>query len=555
MEAWKQEFFRYPSEMESICQHIMINAGTNNMYFSPSVFNQGSAKKEFFQATNLAWVEFDGNLPGNGSMESIPQPTIKIRSSSEDHEHWYWMFDGPVAEPNVVESINRALAYKLGADKSGWDINQVLRPPGTLNHKIGRPVSLLSQTSNRYSPAAFEKIPDPPRLVKSSVEINELPDVLNVVAKFAWSEEEFEFFKKRDIKDGSRSSALTRLAYICAEKRMSDEEAFAILIHADERWGKFKHRQDRMVRLLDLISYVRQKHPLNPQTGLDADGGYPIYGLRDFVETKIEVEWVIPDIIQKGGLLFFSGPPGTSKTTLSVEFGINMALGREFLGWSMGREAKIMILSLEMGHADLKHFVDQLIENLPPADIELLQANLHLIPIGHDISLDKGQEQKWLKAVVEKYQPDGIIIDSLSTTTADEISSEKVVKSILSPLSKLRAENGTFIWFIHHNRKAQADNKRPKKLADIFGSQYLTAQATTVIGLWPSGNNVEINALKIRLSKPFNTFIAQRVPGSLGFQKQDKETDKSILGHIHNEAVKNVTEPEKGPDFESAGDE
>jgi P4 family phage/plasmid primase-like protien len=37
--------------------------------------------------------------------------------------------------PEIGEDLNRRLAHALGADKSGWDLTQLLRPPGTKNRK------------------------------------------------------------------------------------------------------------------------------------------------------------------------------------------------------------------------------------------------------------------------------------------------------------------------------------------------------------------------------------------------------------------------------------
>lgn len=77
---------------------------------------------------------------------------------------------------------------------------------------------------------------------------------------------------------------------------------------------------------------------------------------------------------------------------------------------------------------------------------------------------------------------------------------------------RLRKTTGVFTWWIHHNRKASGDNKRPNKLADVYGSQYITARATTVIGLWDSGtfNSLSLIPLKLRLAKKPEPFLIYR---------------------------------------------
>ena len=74
---------------------------------------------------------------------------------------------------------------------------------------------------------------------------------------------------------------------------------------------------------------------------------------------------------------------------------------------------------------------------------------------------------------------------------------------------QLRARNGVFTWYIHHHRKASGDNKKPNKLSDVYGSQYITSYATTVLCLWEGSvvNSTQLIPLKVRLAKkplPFN---------------------------------------------------
>lgn len=163
-----------------------------------------------------------------------------------------------------------------------------------------------------------------------------------------------------------------------------------------------------------------------------------------------------------------------------------------------------------MGDADLKYFVDQMAEGLTAAEREILSQNLLLIPLGYGVLLDSPADQAKVNRLIKGHTPNGIIFDSLGVTTLDELSSEATVKSIMDYIAKLRTENDLFVWFIHHNRKAQSQNKKPNKLADIYGSQYITAAATTVIGLWPVNDELEITGLKVRLAKPFDRFSIRR---------------------------------------------
>jgi archaellum biogenesis ATPase FlaH len=506
---WSQAFFEWPRERGELVKHVQHNTVTSEVYYAPALFSQPSAKKEFVKGTYVYWCEFDGNAPTHTELGDIPTPSLRIRSSEPGHEHWYWKLDRFQVDITEIERSNRGLTYTLGADTSGWDADQVLRPPATRNHKRSKGVITLATGDSRVSPELFDILPEAPQYVKQDISLDDVPDPLDVVAKYQWPIEGFRHFRKKDIPVGGRSSAMMALAFYCAEMKMLDEEAFSILHNADERWGKFKNRSDRNKRLLDLINKARQKYPLNP-TGELIDE-FPVYYFNEFLAREIFVEWIIPGVLQRAGLVLLSGPPGTGKTQLSLQFSIHMALGKEFLGWELGKPQKIAFVSMEMGDADLKYFVDQMAEGLTTEERIVLSENLCLIPLGYGVLLDSPADQAKVNRLIKAHEPDGIIFDSLGVATLDELSSESTVKSIMDYIARLRDEHNLFVWFVHHNRKAQAQNKKPNKLADIYGSQYITAAATTVIGAWPVNDDLELTGLKVRLARPFSKMLISRI--------------------------------------------
>jgi hypothetical protein len=117
-------------------------------------------------------------------------------------------------------------------------------------------------------------------------------------------------------------------------------------------------------------------------------------------------------------------------------------------------------------------------------------------------------------------------------------------------IARLRDEYDLFVWFIHHNRKAQAQNKRPNKLADIYGSQYITAAATTVMGIWPVGDELEITGLKVRLAKPFSKFHIRRTE-NLNFEIAAVGTGllKSVANQVSVEETEDRDDPDNSDTF------
>ena len=514
---WNQTFFNWPNQRSDIISHVIRETSAREVYIGPALYSTNRATKEHIKGTNVLWTEFDGKLPEPTISASVPGPSLRIQSSEPQHEHWYWSLDYFEVDVEQIERANRGLCYTLGADSSAWDATQILRPPTTKNHKRDKSVVLLAKSDVYYGAELFSQIPTPEFNVKEIV-LDEIPQALDVIAKYKWDPEAFTFFRKAEIPQGSRSSAMMRLAFYCAEMRMSDEEAYSILDNADYRWGKFKNRNDRVRRLQDLIFKARLKYPLEVDEPELYDE-YPVYGFQDFLDTTLSVKWVIDGLLQESGFVILSGPPGIGKTTVSLQWAIHMALGKPFLGYEMP-VTKCIFFSMEMGHADLKYFVEQMAESLTPDERATLQDNLLLIPLGFGVFLDKAQEQQRVRSIIRKYEPIGVFFDSLGSTTMDELSSESTVKSVIDFVERIRSDFNIFTWFIHHNRKATVGNKKPNKLSDVFGSQYITARATTVLGLWRVGmDTLEITGLKVRLAREPTPFLIARKNG-LNFERE-----------------------------------
>jgi RepB DNA-primase from phage plasmid len=94
------------------------------------------------------YVDGDGAKPA----ANMPRPTAIVVSSPGREQYW-WRLSRPV-EPEVGENLNTRLAYAMAADLSGWDLTQLLRVPGTRNHKYPDTptVELAHLSQDSYDP-------------------------------------------------------------------------------------------------------------------------------------------------------------------------------------------------------------------------------------------------------------------------------------------------------------------------------------------------------------------------------------------------------------------
>ena len=538
-EEWKKIVFEWPKHRSSVIKHTLAqSAEGNDVYCAPAIFKEPRPLRENVKGSRVLWADFDGSVPEGWTSEpglladgapvdgETPLPTVRIQSSTETHQHVYWRLDEFTTDLDFIENTNRALAYTLKADTSGWDLGQVLRPPGTTNYKHDLPVTVveMDDPDHSYKSSRFAHLKPVKQLVSDALDVTDIPDVQRVVAKYTFDNQHYDLFVSHEIPEGHRSSALMKIGFFGAESGMTDAEIYSLLLSADDRWGKFKNRSDRKRRLLDIINRARQKYPVGISTpeGLlrlatnDAVAKSPqyVYGFEDFLHSEVNIEWALDGLLELGGIGMLAAAPGIGKTQMSLQLAICCALEKPFLKWTPTRRMKILVLSLEMSHPALKYFVTTLAPEYTTTDHQILNRNLHVVPLGEPLPLDHPDGRKFLGALLDEYKPDGVIIDSMGKLTYGSLTNDDTVKELNKYLVSFRKKYGCFFWLIHHNRKMQQDNKKPTDLSDLYGSQYIAAEASTVLMLWRDKhgdkNEIEIITAKNRLSPEDESFLVLR---------------------------------------------
>lgn len=505
---FEQFFFKWPSQLEGLIEHVIRETNSKEIYYAPVLYSRASGEKADFLGTNFIWVEFDGNAPD--SIENIPLPTIKIQSSTQGHEHWYWKLDEFETDAAKLEDIMQRIVYHSGSDFS-WAINKILRPPDTIHHESARRTQLIRWDSIPYSPSEFASLPEVPIKLASVDDIKRIPEALEVVSKYEWPTDMYRLFRDKVTK-GHRSSALTKLSHFCVELHMTNAEALSILLQADDRWGKYKNRKDQRERLVNIINYCRTKHEIDAIEEELKEPTIKIFSYDEFMAREIKIEWALPGLIHKKGMAVLSGPAGAGKTQFSLRFAERLAKGEKFLKWQAERPMKTISLSLEMSEEELKVFLD----TMSFADTPLLRENMLIAPEGQSIKILTKQGQEGLTQALDMYKPDGIIIDSFGAALSDDLNSEKMIFELMEYVNgTIRKEFGAFVWFIHHPRKGQVGNKRPNRLDDLYGNQYIGASLTTGISLWPQAPGspeLDVSCTKLRLAEAFKPFKIRRTP-------------------------------------------
>jgi hypothetical protein len=142
----RTKYFDYPAGAQDAAEHAREESETGReTYFCTHLLTARKRVKGNAAPVRTLWGEFDGPEVPNGDLK----PTALVESSPQRF-HAYWRLTDAVP-PEIAEGLNRRIAAATDADPSGFDLSQLLRVPGTVNHKYkDRPVVRLVGINNEH---------------------------------------------------------------------------------------------------------------------------------------------------------------------------------------------------------------------------------------------------------------------------------------------------------------------------------------------------------------------------------------------------------------------
>lgn len=538
-----QYMLRWPKQRNGVIKHVLRqNAGGADVYYSPALFSEPKPIRENVKQTQVLWADFD-KTQVDWEKADVPFPTL-IVESSPGREHVYWKLDEPLTDLMTIEERNRSIAYNYKADTSGWDANQFLRPPFTINSgwkgekQVRNPVEVKLRHMDKtpVSVSGFSKLIPAKQLIEHNIELEAVPKINDVIAFGTWNADFWDLFNKEMPDD--RSGGLMRLAYYGAENGFSDSQIYSILLNADDRWGKYKGRHDREKRLLDIVNRARSKVGYDYQdtsvlsgliAGLDnnkVQSAQVVYGFKEFLDADFHVDWMLKDLFSIGGFGTIAGPPGVGKTQIGIQMGISIALGEDFLGWkNMVGKKKVLFLSLEMPQNPLGTFMEPIASQYSEQDIYTLEQNFKIVPTGESVYFDKPEGQAFIGSIMQEYSPDVIFIDSFNKVLSGPLTDEVSIRSFVESLARFRHKYNCGVYMIHHDRKNQGEGKKVPDLDDLYGNRFFSADLEFAIYIRRMLKNVvSVHTIKNRLAE-------ERAPFDIARNK-----------HLHYTVVDSMTE-------------
>lgn len=476
---WVSEFFAWPTERTALLDHIKLNGSENDVYICPSVFSKKEAKKDSFKSSRTVWVEFDGKEQID--FKDIPTPDIIVQTSSSTHLHCYWR-TGENTNGAALDEINRRLTYYLGADSSGWDCTQLLRPPTSKNVKRGGLPVLLAHYNEKVHEHGFNSFDSAPKVETEAVQLIEaqLINPTALLAQLPLLKSLKDKIEKEPVSEGQRSQFLYKIAHELAEIGCNHTQIASIIWFVDDRIGKFVGRSDRLQRVSELASLAIHAVGVEEEINL--------YTLTDVLNHTEDLEWIYDKWLHNQGLMIVTGAPGVGKTQFCLQLMSAFSVGGKFLT-SVLTPQKVLFWSLEMDVRELKFILRK--------QASQYEQSIHSVSENVRIMDEPGTLLQY-EELLEKFDPGVLIIDSLFELSDGSLNDGAEVIQLTRWMKRMRKKYNCAIVMIHHNRKGSGTNKKPNKLEDMFGSVVLNKEIDTAFCLWQEEDSDEIDLIPVK---------------------------------------------------------
>jgi replicative DNA helicase len=194
----------------------------------------------------------------------------------------------------------------------------------------------------------------------------------------------------------------------------------------------------------------------------------------------------------KGEPFMIVGPEGVGKTTIAQQ--LALALGQilpaSLLGFVVEPVGRVLYMACDRPSQADRSFRRMVGES----DRSALHDRLVIWrgPLPFDLAGEPGA----LLAMARRFGCDVVVVDGLKDVAAD-LSREESGVGLNRAVQECVSED-VDVLALHHQRKAQAGAGRPNRLADVYGSRWLTAGFGSVVMLWgePGDPVVELTHLK-----------------------------------------------------------
>jgi hypothetical protein len=555
---WQDQSFVYPLQVNDILAFVkqQDDAGLD-VYMAAQLYKEPNRRlAKNVKTCPSAWSDLDTACPWGVD----PEPNI-VLETSPGRWHGFWRTVAPMP-PADAEEISRRIAYahhRAGADLGGWDLTQVLRIPGTHNHKPEYPdcpVVLLKRCDPTPIPrSAFAALPAAPKKHDGA---GAAPDD-DGSAPIDLRGVELEHWQKEAVPD--RSAWAMRMVGILKENGLSDrlvEVALAnhpiYLAKAREKWGNkesliyddirrcIQHWRETRGPTVDFdVEFGPSTAPTAELTigtpledvANDDVATWKVYDIADFLGIEFPpVEWRVEGFLRERAILFSFGAPGSIKTFVATDAALAIASGGRFLGRFSCQQGRVLIVQEDTLASDYQQAYLRPMMHARGLTGDDLRGHLFIAPQA-EFSLDQNDRLLDLCSWLESYTPDLLILDAFYLMYSGK---REDLLQVMKTIKKIRNRYGCSIWIIDHNRKGQGDVSGENPIDRLINGREKSAAVDVVMESRPvkgEQGSAFLEVLKLRGAKMPEAVRVTYTDGLITVDGEDEVSPKGAAQTVY----------------------
>ena len=511
-------------------------------YFCPVQFTN-IRQKEYAEPTlNILWADLDEADPRT----MHPRPTIAWHSS-EYHYQAIWVLTEHLPTEEI-EALNKAMSYHVGADKSGWDLTQLLRVPGSYNFKYGEPqeCTLLWDDGPEYDAYSLRHTLKVTSKIDTCTE-DPKPHIDKLIEGWRLTRRTTDLLNAKDAPVGERSDRLWELEKLLVEAGMP--VALIVDIIKLTVWNKFADRKDGDKQLLTETLKAEKEFRLGKV--IEIVEPIPLPGLLTFdkfMEQDItDPEFMVQDFLLANSVGMCAGEPKTMKSTLMLDMALSVASGKPFLGIYPVKPAPVLYIQEENSEADIKRRFMRIAHSRrvlihTSMGYEPMPIPLYIVN-NHGINLQDKEYRDWLDNIIKIQSIKLLILDPwyMLCGHIDE-NNAKEVTPILKYLTTIRNRFGCAVILVHHFKKGETTRGGQRMRGSSVFHSWIECGLYANLNKGKSGNVIMEREFRSEVSdKGLNLIFSSEKGSLLSYDVQvhditltkhvdeaDEETDKEV---------------------------
>lgn len=460
-------------------------------YWTPAVSLEDKRRKASYPAQRVLWIDCDEGY--NDTLLQAMYPTF-MWETSPGHKQAIWLMDQEISPSEFSrDGLMGLLAQAIGGDKSGVDIPQLLRIPGTVHHK-GKPfVGKVLRTSKATYTTG---------------------QIVRMVAKGLGYKAGTASEIGADIPFGDRSKQLWKFEREAADLGLPEDLTFKLM--KASKWNKWPE-QPELLREDIAKAYAggpsttkASSTPSNTaKTRSEETSGEPEEEITPWSLEQVgqfgtvirkPLKWIVPKIIPEASVGMLVAAPKVGKTRIAIELALGVATAQAPLGLSIQDPQPVGFFSLEDGKYLYASRLSQHMNHDPGRFQYHWEGHIQTdgkwypaVPMPlftkfGDMDLNKETDRLRLENTIVDYGLKLVIIDTLGMSMGDkiEISNMTDMNGMLKPVRKIARRHKCSVMFIHHTRKRVFD-KGESIQEMVLGSTALHAWSDFIMTLATTG--------------------------------------------------------------------